>query len=454
MFDTLGELTILSILLNQRVTFGATLMMLFCCCSVLAQSMPTVSGSAEQTFAQFGSSIYQIRIINLKSQNLNSSGSGFYVGDSNHLATNYHVVSSVVLEPSEYKIVIEKNGEEIELQLAAIDVVNDLALLHIPVAGAPLQLREKTPAQGEKLFSVGNPHNIGMTIVEGNYNGLANDYIFDRIHFSGALNPGMSGGPTIDSKGRVVGVNVQTGGNQVGFLVPVEKLVSLLSSEQTPSVNITGDSDSDARAPKPLNNPWHAVITDQVASATSELIDAINAMPWPRESLAGAMVAGKIGPGFQCWGQSDKDKKKKVLKVNKGCNSRQSIYISDELTTGYFEYEFRALEGEKWPSGAFYTYATSEFSRGRASNQAGEKDVDNFRCVNEMVKRPDGSMRRRAAFCSRAYKKYPGLFDVFYMGATLDKTHKVLMEHFYLSGVTEEKSKAFMRRFIQQVEWQ
>ena len=441
--------------------FQATLFLSLLSLSCLAVGQEQVKGKAEQAFAQFGSSIYQVRIINVKSKNLNSSGSGFYVGDGQHFATNYHVVSSVVLEPEEYKIIIEKNEQEIELEVEAIDIVNDLAVLSIPQPGEPLALREKLPSKGEKMYSIGNPHNIGMTIVEGNYNGLVDDYVFDRIHFSGALNPGMSGGPTIDASGRVVGVNVQTAGNQVGFLVPANKLSDLLQGVLGPaayeSVGLPPlplDTEAQGAAPMSVYKELQKSIGVQISAATDAIIDEINSREWPLDELSGATVTGKVHPGFHCWGQSDTDEKKNILTVVKTCNSRQSIYVSRELNSGFFEYEFRYLEGEGWPEAAFYRYATQEFSRGRPSNRAGEDDVENFTCVDDIVQMKGNGIRRKTAYCARAYKKYPNLYDVFYMGVTLNKGNKALMEHFCLSGVSKDKSNAFLARFIKQVDWQ
>ena len=57
---------------------------------------------------------------------------------------------------------------------------------------------------------------------------MAEKSFHDKILFSGALNPGMSGGPAIDGIGQVVGVNVSTAGNDISFLVPVQFLSVLL----------------------------------------------------------------------------------------------------------------------------------------------------------------------------------------------------------------------------------
>ena len=77
---------------------------------------------------------------------------------------------------------------------------------------------------------MGNPLDLGFTIIEGTYNGLVDRTYNDRVHFSGALNPGMSGGPTVSAEGQVVGVNVATrrGGQLLSFLVPARYAAALL----------------------------------------------------------------------------------------------------------------------------------------------------------------------------------------------------------------------------------
>ncbi len=424
--------------------------------SAAEDASPVPNSSAQEAFAKYGSSIYQVRIINIKSENLSSSGSGFFIHDGSYFATNYHVVSSVVFEPEEYKIIIELGDDETELKIAAIDVVNDLALLKAPTQQAALQLKTNPPEQGERLFSVGNPHNLGMTIVEGTYNGLAEDYIFDRIHFSGAINPGMSGGPTINGEGEVVGINVQTGGNQLGFLVPVEKLIALVADHFTPrpSAPVNTDASFDPSGDSDASEEYLALqetIGKQVHATTSKIIDDIvKLQSWPTEELAGETVIAKLHPGFSCWGNSHKNKKKHLSRVNKGCSSQQFIYIRPRLNTGYFEYKFELLNGEGWPSGAFYRYASRNFSNDRAPNRASEKDVENFNCIDEVLAAGDSRPKRKVSYCSRTYKKFPNLFDSFFLSVTLNQKNQALMETFWLTGVSKQASQSFLTKFLAQ----
>src|SRR4029077_10835207 len=100
------------------------------------------------------------------------------------------------------------------------------------------------PAQGERLYSMGNPLDLGFTVNEGTYNGLVGRSYNERIHFTAALNPGMSGGPTVTAGGLVVGINVATrrDGQLISFLVPARFAATLLqrarNNETAPDLRV------------------------------------------------------------------------------------------------------------------------------------------------------------------------------------------------------------------------
>ena len=205
---------------------GLIALLMFCFASVaLAQSY-------EQLYSEYRGSLYQIRLIEQSSNSKAGLGSGFQISADGLIATNYHVVSEAVKDPEKYNLqYLSVDGDEGELELLDVDVVNDLAILRQKGnAGAEfLKLAQTPPSNGETIISMGNPLDLGMTLVPGTYNGIAGGSFYDRIHFSGSINPGMSGGPVINRHGQVVGINVATAGNQISFLVPVDKLVALLA---------------------------------------------------------------------------------------------------------------------------------------------------------------------------------------------------------------------------------
>jgi len=74
--------------------------------------------------------VFQIRVLNRETGKKSSIGSGFIVGSGSQMATNYHVISQIILEPEVFYISFTgKDGQEGELKLLGLDVAHDLALL-------------------------------------------------------------------------------------------------------------------------------------------------------------------------------------------------------------------------------------------------------------------------------------------------------------------------------------
>lgn len=404
--------------------------------SVFAQATP------DQIFEDLQASVFQIRMIEKKSGSRAALGTGFLI-DENRIATNYHVVSMDVLEPDRYRIEIQLDDQSYALSVLTVDVVNDLAILSandLPYQGEPFSLADRLPKQGTVLFSLGNPHNLGLTIVQGNYNGLVEHKFLDRIHYSGAINSGMSGGPAVDDRYRVVGINVASAGNQVGFLVPVMALRQLKARSEalSPGYDILHD------------------IAQQIGETTDAMLDEVLAAEWPEETMGSAQILGKTVDWFECWGDSHEDKEEGRLEISRGCNNADNIYLSHRFTTGFFEYEYYYFEAPDWPVTAFYRSLRHATSGAIPGNKASKEDVENYRCENSHVLTGKGGerLRRRVSYCARPYKKLPGLYDVFFIGVSEDRENQAVMDHFTLSGVRPEASKKFLERFIKVLSWE
>lgn len=197
---------------------------------------PVGGSAAERIFASVPPRLLQIRTLVVGAGQQSSTGSGFLVGADGLAITNYHVVSQVALEPNTYRLeYAAADGSRGEVRLLAIDLPNDLAVVRLDKRDTPFftfdeaSMARSVP-RGERLYSMGNPLDLGFTINEGTYNGLVERSYNERIHFTGALNPGMSGGPTVNAEGQVVGINVakRLGGELVSFLVPARFAAVLL----------------------------------------------------------------------------------------------------------------------------------------------------------------------------------------------------------------------------------
>jgi serine protease Do len=195
---------------------------------------------AEAIYAAAPPRLLQIRTLVADAGRQTSTGSGFLVTADGLAITNYHVVSQVALEPKTYRLeYAAADGSHGEVSLLGVDLPNDLAIVRLDKHDAPFfTFDERAMAgdlpRGERLYSMGNPLDLGFTIVEGTFNGLVEHSYSERIHFTGALNPGMSGGPAVTPQGQVAGINVATrrGGQLVSFLVPARFAAALLKRVQ------------------------------------------------------------------------------------------------------------------------------------------------------------------------------------------------------------------------------
>ena len=119
---------------------------------------------------------------------------------------------------------ISRKGGSWQGEIVARDPRNDLALLRTagrPTGAAPLwqAAATKPPPQGEKLLLVGSPFGLQGTVTSGIVSRVTRAY----IQTDAAANPGNSGGPALDERGRIVGVLVSGGAQNVNFAVPIAR---------------------------------------------------------------------------------------------------------------------------------------------------------------------------------------------------------------------------------------
>ena len=395
---------------------------------------------AELIFKQLAPSLYQIRIIDKASGEKSSIGSGFQITEDGLIATNYHVISSFARHPQKYLIEYrDNNGDKGTLELKSVDVINDLALVKREV-DSPMSffsISKNTPIKGEELFSLGNPHDLGMIVVPGTYNGLKKESFNDKIHFTGSVNPGMSGGPVVNKLSQVVGINVATSGNQIGFLVPHEKLQKLFNEY--------------LKQP-----PEH--IEEQMAQQLSEnqnnLISALLNSEWRPRNLGPGVFPSIDVPFIRCWGESNADKEDAlIMSAYASCLLDENTYIANNFYTGSIEMDFRYMQAKELSSTKFYQLYQQNIKQVRAGNKAGKDDVTEFKCHHDLVTSDDKAISNKTVFCTRNYKSFPDLFDVLYLAASIDKDDRALVSHFTIAGVEQETASAFTKKFMESVKW-
>ena len=165
-----------------------------------------------------------------------ATGTGFLIDREGAIVTNEHVVEGGPLVTVQFS----EGAQRVRAKLIAKDVSNDLALLRIPreriARGTkPLPLADSRSVHvGDAAIALGNPFGLQQTLTLGVVSGTGREIeapdgskIDDAIQTDAAINPGSSGGPLLDARGRVIGVNSQAEAPGIGYAVSVDAVKKL-----------------------------------------------------------------------------------------------------------------------------------------------------------------------------------------------------------------------------------
>jgi S1-C subfamily serine protease len=404
-----------------------------------------VSASAERLYEQAKGQLLQVRTL-LKGQDSQASvGSGFLVSDEGHILTNYHVVSQAALQPDRYRLVYSTaERREGPLQLIGFDAIHDLAVVK-PVDPAPLagrgrlsfRPRDRPLAQGERIYSLGNPLDVGFAVIEGTYNGLVERSFYPTIFFSGSLNPGVSGGPTLDGQGAVIGVNVaaRRDGEQVSFLVPATFAEDLLQR---------------VRSHAPLSGPAYPALIEQLTAHQTTLTDQFLRQPWRQAGHARYVIPLPQETFMRCWGRSTPADTKGLEFEHAACKMDTQIFVAGWLTTGGLSVRHEAYDGAKLGTLRFAQRYTASFAN-EGLGGPGDTARTAPQCHERYVDR--AGLPLRAVLCLSAYKKLTGLFDVSVLVATIDAPQQGVQGRFDAEGVTFDNALKLAAHYLEGFRW-
>lgn len=234
-----------------------------CVCGPVLATSPAFSAEREcarpltQVFKDVSPSVVFISTVNVNPFKVagrarGGVGSGFLIDGEGHILTNAHVVHGATLI-----VVSTADGDGTRAEVVGTDPVLDLAVLRVPDWKSPpavLQLGSSAALEvGEEVAAIGHSFGLEQSVTRGIVSGLnrrllesTTSWLQPLIQTDAAINPGMSGGPLLDSCGNVVGVNSMTlvEAENIGFSVPIDLVKAVL-----PELIEKGR----------VSRPWHGV---------------------------------------------------------------------------------------------------------------------------------------------------------------------------------------------------
>ena len=367
-------------------------------------------------------------------------GSGFAVEDGRRIVTNYHVVAQAVLYPGQYRLkYLASDGREGPLHVLAIDVRNDLAVvaaddLELP----PLKLRPEIPAQGERAWSIGFPLNLGLTITEGVANGLVENRIQQRIHYTGAINGGMSGGPALDRRGRVYGVNVSVVTNRqlVGFVVPAKHIAPVL-----------------ARAGSPLEQKFSALqlrqrVTAQVLTYEAEVLEA-PAEGVDTQPVRGFVLPTQISPYVECATFDERGPHVRMRVEVISCRIPSQLSVQSGVPVAGLSIQHRIVRSAGLRPLQFERQVNRVAST--TSRTGVPAHVAPYACHDGLVSL-DG-FDARISTCVRQYRLFADLYDFDVTVISIDDETQALVSRLSLQGVGFDSGERILKRYLGALQW-
>src|SRR5262249_8458311 len=153
-------------------------------------------------------------------------GSGFILRADGILATNYHVIG----EGRAFTVELHDGTRSNPTAILAVDRTKDLALIQIDQKElSPLDLGDSDGLRpGQRVLAVGNPLGLHLSVMQGTVAEKREVHGRELIQLAMPIEPGSSGSPLIDLRGKAVGVIAMKSAESLGFAVPAKELKALL----------------------------------------------------------------------------------------------------------------------------------------------------------------------------------------------------------------------------------
>jgi S1-C subfamily serine protease len=399
-------------------------------------ALPPPSSAAQDLYSSARGDLLQIRMLLKNGRTQSTVGSGFLVGEGDLVVTNYHVVSQMALDPDVYTAeYVDTDGNSGPVELMAVDVLHDLAVVRVDRQGSGFFKMPERPlklSQGQRLYSLGNPLDLGFAISEGAYNGVVTRSFYDQLMFGGPINSGMSGGPSVTDNGLVAGINVskRRDGESVSFLVPVKYAQELLRKV--------------ARQPAPPKD-FNPLIAEQLLVHQRAMVDRLLEEPLSIKSMGPYLVPVRESGQLRCWGRSNVKAETAYTSDSMSCAMESAIYVSSQQQTGHVAMTHQYIRSDNLHPLPFAALASRLFRTTRLGSASSERMTKPV-CTEGFVH--TRTLPLRAVTCVRAYRKFEGLYNFTLLTASTDAAESSLQSRLDVAGVSYENGMRVTRAFL------
>lgn len=394
--------------------------------------------SAKRAFENLRPLLYQIKTAAEAGAEKSSYGTGFAVDKRGWLITNFHVVADAVWKPKKNKIFAVVAGEDVPAEILSVDIVNDLALVRIPrELPAVLKISDEVPRNGETLRSMGLPEDLDWTVVNGVSNGIVEQGPYRLIHMSSPINRGMSGGPTVNTRQELVGVNVsgQIFSQAISFAVPAEFVRKLIERVKA----------RDGQAEDPLRD----IETD--VQNLEKGLSAIFEKGLKASKELGGWKLPKFPRSVRCWGLDGSAEEKDFESRSEMCRIDHHLFIDGERFFGMFRLEVETFDGKKLNGFAWRTLRSVNWQH-QMLDQKSPIDKDsaiNFGkvfCESSRIETAAGE--RRIRVCSQRVLPFKDLHEAEIVMEVPDGDRRVMQFMATLSGFRRESIEDIVKMLL------
>lgn len=396
-----------------------------------------VSAAGQRMLDRVRGSVVQVRGFYGTNRSEAFHGSAFAVAAGGILVTNYHVIARAVLSPRDYRLEYHADDGKVgTLTILAIDVARDLAVIRAEALAVPsLPLRTSIPPKGDRAYAVGYPLQLGLVITEGIANGRLDNEYGSKLHYAGPMNAGMSGGPAVDSKGRVFGINVSisTRGQLISFLVPAEFVAPLLRQASTPL------------APGDMRQE----VSRQLRAHQAAVLAALPGT-FPTQTSAGYALPAELTPFVDCTAAVGAPPSKGLLLQSVNCQARVAVTVQTGLQMGDFQFSHQVMVARGLHPLQFSEQLRQVAARARPTTGS-VQHVTPYACKADAVNLD--RFKAVVTLCARSYRMYDGLYDVTLVVISLNHPEQGFVSSLTLRGMDYAGAMDFAGRYLQAMRW-